>query len=240
MRRASVERAAEPGVVSTARRLSSGFGPRSCGGDPRVLLVRGGLAAYPPAPEPRGRDQVAVRAVLPAARPDFSRRRRPAHVASAATRLTPRPPAARGFPVTVWHCHGLRHGPGDPPVFYRARHIAVVPACRPAVLSGVMAFGRLGVRLGPGLRANGCVLADDWARATTTGVALHMLAGQGQACVPVLPKPPLPRGVSSRSVTSCQRPRITGARIAWAMRAPRSMVNAASPAFSNITCSSPR
>ncbi len=58
--------------------------------------------------------------------------------------------------------------------------------------------------------------------------------------VPVLPKPPPPRAVSSRLGTSCQRARTTGASTAWAMRVPRSTVNGASPAFSTMTWSSPR
>jgi hypothetical protein len=81
---------------------------------------------------------------------------------------------------------------------------------------------------------------SDASATALAGAWFDPLRHQVLRAVPVLPKPPVPRAVSSTLATSCQRARTTGASTAWAMRAPRSTTNGASPVFSTITCSSPR
>ena len=57
---------------------------------------------------------------------------------------------------------------------------------------------------------------------------------------PLWPKPPSPRSVGSRLATSSHSARATGAITSCAMRSPRSIVNALSPALQTITFTSPR
>ena len=59
-------------------------------------------------------------------------------------------------------------------------------------------------------------------------------------CVPVEPKPPAPRTVSSRSSTAVKRARVTGAMTSWAMRMPRSITAGVSLKFMRMTLTSPR
>ena len=71
-----------------------------------------------------------------------------------------------------------------------------------------------------------------------TGVAVELFVGESHT--PVEPKPPVPRTVSSRSVTSSKRACWTGAGTSWAMRSPRAIANGALPRLARITFTSPR
>ena len=116
---------------------------------------------------------------------------------------------------------------------------------------GVYAVGLLGVRLPMMAPMGGTLLMVGWlllgVSASGRGATVGALSGTGcdfpsawRRQWPVLPKPPSLRVVASRLSTSCQRTRTTGASTAWAIRAPRSTMNGASPAFSTITWISPR